>query len=323
MRIICGTSGYDYQEWVGAERFYPPGLAGRRSEWLTYYASQFPIAELNFTYYGVTSPQQLENMLARTDPRRTVNLLEGEFRPLAGFQFTIKAYAALTHQIDDGWRGHAGKFREDIAPLTESGRLLGVLAQFPPRFHISSEALRYVLALAEALAPNRLIAEFRHADWLRAKPRAELLMHGIVVCGIDAPEAAGMPSAFATDETSVSAGGRPSLAAPVGQASSLPVEDAGKMPAPPASVPFRYLRLHGRREETWWTGDAASRYDYLYSEPQLRKLAARLLKSEMDTIYVMFNNHRHANAAKNARQLQEIVNALLGQGSGTGPRLET
>ena len=288
MPVIAGTCGYDYAEWVGAGRFYPPGLAGRRSEWLTYYASRFKVAELNFTYYGETNPKQLESMLARISPTRELRLLEGDYRPQADFQFTIKAYAALTHEITLQWMSSAARFLHDIEPLLNSGKLLGVLAQFPSRYHVSAEALHYVLELAEALQPAQLITEFRHADWLRAKPRAELWRHGVVVCGIDAPRAAGMPSVFRADESALTGNDDQSW-----------------------SVPFRYLRLHGRREETWWTGDAAARYDYAYTPHQVEQLAQVLLATSVERTYAMFNNHRQANAAKNALQLEDIINKLL------------
>jgi uncharacterized protein YecE (DUF72 family) len=290
MRLAVGTCGYDYAEWVGEDRFYPPGLAHARADWLTYYASQFPIAELNFTHYGEASPRQLEQMLKRVQPSRTLYLLEGDFTPLSGFQFVIKAYASLTHSVSEDWRAQARKFMEDTAPLRESGTLLGVLAQFPSRAHYNTDLSAYVGALADALAPVTLIVEFRHPRWFDADARERLRQAGVVFCEVDAPAEAKLPSLFDTLPDAV-------------------------VPEGVGGAPFAYLRLHGRREGAWWRGDAASRYEYRYAQEQLARLAQRLLQSYAERTYVLFNNHRHADAAKNARQLEEIVTALLGKKS--------
>jgi uncharacterized protein YecE (DUF72 family) len=281
MAVIVGTSGYDYQEWVGEDRFYPASLAQRRPDWLTYYASQFPLVELNFTYYGTTSPRQLENMLKRVEPRRRLSLLEGEFAPRPDFSFVIKAYASLTHEIGRDWREQAAHFAADTAPLKEAGRLTGVLAQFPSRFKRTRQTLTYVARLAEALDGLRVIAEFRDMSWFREDVLRLLREHGLVVAGVDAPEEAKLPR---------------SLEEPAGVGHVRPK--------------IQYFRLHGRREGSWWSGDAASRYEYRYSSGQLQQFARRLSTSMQPKTLVIFNNHRYADAAKNARQLEEFLETL-------------
>lgn len=284
MAVIIGTSGYDYPEWVGADRFYPPGLKGQRGDWLTYYASIFPLIELNFTYYGEISPGQLEKMLKKTDPSRGIYLLEGSFAPRKDFKFVVKTYSTLTHDVGKNWTSQAEKFKADVAPLSDSGKLMGVLAQFPSRFHLDERALVYVAALADALKPLQLIVEFRHIDWFAAGPKQKLAESGVVVCGVDAPQEAKLPRVLAEelDQTPAAIGPR-----------------------------FKYLRLHGRREGFWWSGDAGSRYEYSYPDELLKQLAQRLLKAQVSNIAVLFNNHRHADATKNAVRLQEILDEML------------
>lgn len=279
MAVIVGTSGYDYQEWVGAERFYPPSLAKRRPDWLTYYASQFSLLELNFTYYGTTTPAQLESMLKRTEPRRKLSLLEGEFAPRPDFSFVIKTYATLTHQIGRDWREQAAQFLADSAPLREAGRLTGVLAQFPSRFKRSQQTATYVVRLAEALAGVQLVVEFRDLSWFRGNVLSLLREHGLVVAGVDAPEESKLPR-------------------------SLEQPEAGDAPG------MAYYRLHGRREGSWWSGDAASRYEYRYAGGQLQGFARRLSAGMAPKSYVVFNNHRYGEAARNARQLAELLEAF-------------
>jgi len=282
MAVIVGTSGYDYQEWVGEDRFYPASLAQRRPDWLTYYASQFPLVELNFTYYGTTSPKQLESMLKRVEPRRRLSLLEGEFAPRPDFSFVIKAYSSLTHEIGRDWREQAAHFAADTAPLKEAGRLTGVLAQFPSRFKRTRQTLTYVARLAEALDGMRVIAEFRDMSWFREDVLRLLREHGLVIAGVDAPEEAKLPRSLEQAEASE-----------------------------PASSELAYFRLHGRREGSWWSGDAASRYEYRYSGGQLQQFAQRLVTSMQPKTCVVFNNHRYADAAKNARQIEQLLQALF------------
>lgn len=292
MAISVGTSGYDYPDWVGQYRFYPASLARQRHDWLTYYASRFPLLELNFTFYGRASAAQLEQMLKRVDPSHSLWLLEGQYQPRPDFSFVIKAYAELTHRIGTDWHSHAQSLMRDIAPLRESGKLLGVLAQFPSSAHYTERFAQYVLRLSRELLPTQLIAEFRHATWLRPEAYAPLSQAGIVIAGIDAPQAAQVP-------TILGAG-------------------AAQPPGPDAPdywvdrrLPFSYVRLHGRNEQAWWTGDATTRYEYRYEPTQLERLAQRLIAADSDRIYVSFNNHRFAEAPRNAIQLQEILAGLL------------
>jgi uncharacterized protein YecE (DUF72 family) len=292
MAIIIGTCGYDYPEWVGQDLFYPASMAKQRQDWLTYYSSRFSFIELNFTYYGRTSAAQLNQMLARVDPSRQLWLLEGQYQPRPDFGFILKAYAELTHRIDDDWRRHAHDFKHDAAPLRDSGKLLGILAQFPSSAHYTAPLVDYVHALAEELQPMQLIAEFRHATWYSREVREKLIAAGIVVAGVDAPRAAKIPSVLGDDDA------------------QQPAADASE-PWPGQAAPFSYIRMHGRNESAWWSGDAASRYEYRYGDSLLERLAQRLLHADSDRLYVSFNNHRFAAAPRNAIRLQEIFAVLL------------
>ena len=64
-----------------------------------------------------------------------------------------------------------------------------------------------------------------------------------------------------------------------------------------------YVRMHGRNAETWNVRgrSAAERFDYLYSEEELRELvpAVRELASDAQEAYVMFNNNGRSRAAGN------------------------
>jgi uncharacterized protein YecE (DUF72 family) len=70
-----------------------------------------------------------------------------------------------------------------------------------------------------------------------------------------------------------------------------------------------YVRLHGRRYDTWFTDDPDlpqhERYNYLYSTEELRPWADRVRQLEKDAsnVYVVTNNHYQGKAAVNALEL--------------------
>src|SRR5881296_4623534 len=72
MRMLTGTSGYSYKEWVGS--FYPEKTPA--SAMLRYYAERFPTVEINNTFYRMPDTSLLERW-AQEVPE--------------GFAFTLKA----------------------------------------------------------------------------------------------------------------------------------------------------------------------------------------------------------------------------------------
>jgi uncharacterized protein YecE (DUF72 family) len=296
--IHIGTSGYDYSGWVGADRFYPPSLKNQRRDWLTYYASQFDVAELNFTYYGETKPQQMEDMLRRVDPAQALYLLEGEIRPLPQFQFVIKAYSALTHEMDPGWRAVAEKFVNDVAPLQQSRKLAGVLAQFTPKMKYGEKPLTYVVRLAEALAPMQLIAEFRHPSWFTPEVAAQLSRRGIVFTLVDTPPEVKLPLIGLNKALDAE-----QVTAPLTEASGEEVRAAL------APAPFAYVRMHGRNAGHWFGGDGVQRYNWNYTADEMDWIAWRTRTHVPEHLYVLFNNCYWAYAARNAQHLKELYYA--------------
>src|SRR4051812_17581721 len=102
MQIWVGTSGYAYSEWVG--EFYPPGT--RSGQMLSYYATQFPLVELNFTFYRMPTPTDLENQVKKAPP---------------GFQFIVKLHQSLSHEND---LKQARLFDFAIEPMAKAGALM-------------------------------------------------------------------------------------------------------------------------------------------------------------------------------------------------------
>ena len=167
-RILIGTSGYSYTEWVGP--VYPAGTKPDR--FLGLYATLFPMVELNFSYYRMPEPDQLRSMLA-----------QGE-----ALSFSIKAHESLTHAIEPAsWRISALAFRSAVTVLREAGALGAVLLQFPYSFHYDPDRRRYLDSLVRALGDLPLAVEFRNGQWYNNRTLDALRKRQVALVSLDLP----------------------------------------------------------------------------------------------------------------------------------------
>jgi len=178
-------------------------------ERLRYYATQFPLTEIDSTYYAPPAEQQ-----ARLWAERTPD----------GFRFDVKAYSLLTGHptrpkslwrdlreqlppevaekrnvyashlgadaLEEAWR----RFERALRPLHEAGKLGGVLFQYPPWFVPRRENRAEIDALRDRLPDYRICVEFRSPMWLaeerdRERTLRTLEEHRLVFVCVDAPEA--------------------------------------------------------------------------------------------------------------------------------------
>jgi uncharacterized protein YecE (DUF72 family) len=152
MRVLIGTSGWQYRDWRG--RFYPVGLP--TAEWLAYYASQFPTVEVNNSFYRLPTEETFDRW-RRATPE--------------GFVMAVKASRFLTH---------LRRLRDPAEPLElllSRARALGsrlgpVLFQLPPRFPVDLPRLEALTALLPG--DVRAAFEFRDPSWDRDDVRAAL-----------------------------------------------------------------------------------------------------------------------------------------------------
>ena len=169
-----------------------------------------------------------------------------------------------------------------LAPLREAGRLGPLLAQFPPSFQATPEALAYLSWLAERgrSGARRLAVELRHRSWSDARRETLALL-----------DAAGAAWVL-IDE--------PKFRSSVWQSPAVFLEEL-------RDRPWAYVRLHGRNAAQWWDHEAAEdRYNYLYPPEELEPFvdvaaaAAALGKK----LYLYANNHFAGNAVANAAQVR-------------------
>jgi uncharacterized protein YecE (DUF72 family) len=202
--------------------------------------------------------------------------------------FSVKAHESLTHRIESGgWKARAHAFVEALGPLREAGRLEAVLLQFPPAFGYGVDERRYLDGLVAALSASSaglpLAVEFGDPAWYNNRVFDALRSRSVAVASVDLPELGGLP----------------------------PVIDL-------VTAPLAYIRLHGRNARSWWGSDSASRYDYLYTDAELRAWVQRVrgIASRAEKVLVYFNNYRNGQAAANAAT---FAGMLADAGLGTSP----
>ncbi len=255
--IRIGTSGFSFADWKGP--FYPKSLPD--TYLLPFYCNYFDTVELNSTYYRMPTLSFIDG-LARKTPD--------------GFMFIVKLHQSMTHGRDADASDYR-KFAEALRPLEDSGRLGGVLAQFPWSFRYNRTALSYVMSLGENLRSQKLFVEFRHKDWLRKDVLSAMQDASVGYVTVDEPNLSG-------------------LVPPVEHVTS----DAA------------YTRLHGRNARTWW-GGGSERYHYNYSAEELQEWVrkVRRMARKAAAVYVFFNNCHAGHAARNAMLMKRMLELPL------------
>ena len=312
--ILLGTAGWTDRSLI-ASGWYPAD-ANNPEKRLRFYARQFPLVEVDATYYALPAEQTARAWAERTP---------------AGFTFNIKAFSLFTQHptpvraLPADLReaaGQAGKDRvylKDVDPaLAEqawerflaaleplraagqngagqgaagqhgagqhgagqggAGKLGAILLQFPPWFPISRANKDYILACAQRAAPRRVCVEFRNHTWMTDDNQQETLR-------------------FLADHR------LPYVCVdmPQGYPSSIP-------PVLAATSDLAVVRMHGHSDK-WTSKEIAERFGYRYSEEELDEWAPKIggLAAEADTTHVVFNNCYRDYAHVNARQLADLL----------------
>lgn len=255
-KLLIGTSGYSYKDWEGV--LYPSGT--KQSDYLSIYSHEFPVAELNFSYY---------RMPDKSLSRRMVDITSQDF------VFSVKAHQSLTHEMTAAALDtNCTEFLNGIGPFVDAQKLGAVLLQFPYSFHYKKESRTYLDLLCNRLSHLPLCIEFRNQYWQRESVYNELRGRSIGFVNVDEPDVEGLL-----------------------KADSAVTSDIG------------YVRFHGRNAANWWGGDNVSRYDYCYSDDELKEWIPRIASISQQTriVLVVFNNHSKGLAVQNARRLKELL----------------
>ncbi len=284
-----------------SKHWYPPGTpAGER---LSVYAREFDTVEVDSTYYRLPVEEMVERWAARTPD---------------GFVMLVKAFGVMTRHpvkldqlppdlregVPVDARGRVDRpprefraevfrrFHAALEPLRAAGKLGGILFQFPSYVVRKDASLDYLRWARDQLGDHAMLVEFRHPSWLEEDARADTLgfleQLGATHVVTDSPRIEG-----ARDVS-------PTVVA--------------------ATSEVAYVRFHGRNASTWRKrgGSASERFDYLYSDEELREWVEPLreLAGETEAVYAFFNNNssspdgrggRVAQAAANAKALRNLL----------------
>jgi uncharacterized protein YecE (DUF72 family) len=241
----------------------------------TFYPDQLPSSDFLSFYSGEFPAVELNFSYYRIpEPAQCRRMLE---KSAYRVEFVVKAFQGLTHELtDESLSEILPKFKASIAPFWHEGRLGAVLLQFPQGFHYRTESRVYLESLIKGLSPLPLCVEFRQRDWVRDSVFTTLTkLQAGFVC-VDEPPLRGL----------------------------LP-------PLAEATAGIGYIRFHGRNRSKWYTGDTKERYDYLYSDDELREWLPRVsaIANKTERIFIFFNNHRRGQAIANARMMRDLLNA--------------
>jgi uncharacterized protein YecE (DUF72 family) len=298
--ILIGTSSWTDPTLVKQGHFYPTGAKSAEAR-LRYYASQFPLVEVDSTYYFPPSEKNSVLWIERTPP---------------DFTFNIKAYSLLTNHpakvdslyndikaalppetleqrnvyrdklpdeaVDEVWQ----RFRDALMPLHSAGKLGAVLFQFPQWFVISRKSKAYIEECAERLSDFRVAVEFRHKSWMRednVEETLEFLAERRLpyVC-VDMPQ------------------GFDSSVPPVGAATA---DD------------LAMVRFHGRNTTAWQSKSetASERFRYDYAKEELEEWVPKIesLATQARETHVLMNNCYQDFAVRSARDLGALLDLDL------------
>ena len=187
------------------------------------------------------------------------------------FSFVVKAYKGMTHEKTDNLKEMCMRFKAGIEPL--NGHMKALLFQFPYMFVPGDENISYLRSLHEEFDGYKPIVEFRNAKWSDNRYLEMLKELSFGYCVVDEPKLKGL----------------------------LPF-------SPHLTSDTGYFRFHGRNT-SWFNGSLEVRYNYLYSESELRQFVAPIkdIARRASTTYVFFNNCHAGKAAKNALMMIEML----------------
>ena len=295
-KINIGTDSWTDRSLIESGLYYPDWCTSSEDR-LRFYAAEFPLVEVDSSYYGMPSVRNSVLWVERTPE---------------DFIFNVKAFRLFTtHQTqpqalprtirDDLPHELAGKrtlyyrdvpselkdkmwqmFEAALLPLMEANKLGVVVFQFPPWFMPRKESFSHLDECREHLSRYRLAVEFRNQYWLDGNNLEDTLSF----------LRRNRLSFVAVDE-------------PQGFKSSVP-------PVADVTGEVGMVRFHGRNRDTWekkGLKSSSERFDYYYSQDEMEEWVPKIKMMERfaDEVHVVMNTNNRDQAVVNARLAAKLL----------------
>jgi len=296
---LVGVTAWTEPTLVKSGLFYPDDVRSAEDR-LRFYASRFPITEVDATYYAPPSERVARLWAERTPP---------------DFVFDVKAFRLLTEHPTPPkslWKdmrdalptelrekrniypkdvGHdvmddaIDRFIRALEPLRTAGKLGFVLFQFPEYVYPAKRSYAHLDWLARELSARGVVGavEFRQRAWMDDEHTASTLTfleeRSLAYVAVDEPQ---------------------------GHRSSVP-------PVAAATADIAIVRFHGRNTETWTKKGltAAERfaYDYTQDPEALEEWVPRvqMLHEDGRPVHALMNNCYGDYAVKSGRMLAQLL----------------
>ena len=299
-RVLVGIASWTDPSMTARGVFYPDRM-GKAEERLKYYASRFPMVEVDSTYYALPSRSTAHLWAERTPDGFTFNikahaLMTGQPTEVARLPKDIKA--ALPEPLAGKQRIYATDlppeildavwlwFLDALEPLRETGRMGALLLQFPKWVTPTRENAALLEDARRRLEGWKVAVEFRNKLWLEDRLRQRTLdllrRNSLAFVCVDSPP---------------------------GFDSSMPAV------AEATSEKLAVVRFHGRNTDNWEAkvAQVSQRFRYLYDETQLREWlpGIRAISEQSEEVHLVFNNCYGNYATTNAL---ETATMLLKEG---------
>lgn len=297
--VVVGMASWTDPSLIKSKAFYPKGHS-TAEKMLRYYASQFPMVEVDSSFFAMPSASNAALWVERTPADFKFNikafrLLTGHPTPPTMFPRDMQDalppltgrkknwyYADVPREIvDELWL----RYKAAIEPLRAAGKLRAVHFQYAPWVTGAPEWRAHVEECVARMGDYRLAVEFRNKSWF-GDGRAEQTLAweqalGVTHVIVDEPQGVGN---YAHGVWAVTT---PDLA---------------------------LVRLHGNNEDTWKikAATASERFNYEYSDEELQEIARRTAAiAEMALeVQVVVNVNYEDQGIRAGRRLSRYVDAV-------------
>jgi len=292
-RILVGAGSWSERTLVHESRWYPR-RSMKAAERIAYYASRFPLVEIDATSRFPPTPELARQWAQRTPAGFTIDVqgwtlltggaalpdslwedLRDEVRP----ELHDRRRLYLGHLTPAGRSEAWARFRHALRPLAEAGRLGAVVMRYPAWLQ-PGDTGRTLLAEARAeLGDLPVAVELTHPRWLAGRACEETLGFledaGLGFVCVDRAGDEGRPVVAATSDTAVV---------------RLPGRNPGNWEEPDLSIGERHAYRYTTDELAGWV-------------PALLELAATAAE-----VHVLLSNTFRDDAVTNAADLLALLN---------------